>query len=258
MTQQRLERYATTYFTGTQASIWVGDIWVDECFGVQIQASQSIIPVWGYASRHFDAVGLGKVLVQGAFEINFVDEGYLIAILSNAYLRRKSQDALVDVKGVREIPEGLLGDLDAFQATSVEAVGSSTDLGVIMNRLQVLKEVQELRTGDPEERARLDRDRDLTMGDILQRLGNLSVAQVDQLGREVAKDVNQAAITENVIYRAIPFNLTGHFGNPHLNGKEQGTFKEIRDCFLTTNRMIIVDNDEPVRERYEFIARMHI
>lgn len=81
------EQYANQYFTGTQASIFVGDIWVDECFGVQFHATQSIVPVYGYASRFFDAVAVGKALVQGVFEINFIDEGYLFAVLEEAQKR---------------------------------------------------------------------------------------------------------------------------------------------------------------------------
>ncbi len=33
------------YFTGTQASIWIGETWVTECFGISFQATQNIIPV---------------------------------------------------------------------------------------------------------------------------------------------------------------------------------------------------------------------
>ena len=75
------DRYELKYFTGTQASIWIGETWVTECFGISFNAQQNVIPIFGYASSVFDAMAKGRVLVQGTFEINFIDEGYLYYVL---------------------------------------------------------------------------------------------------------------------------------------------------------------------------------
>lgn len=224
-----LEKYASQYFTGTQASIWVGDVWVDECFGIQFHATQSIVPIFGYASSRFDAVARGKVLVQGVFEMNFIDEGYLFAILEDADRKRLASDEEAVKRGPAD---------------------------VIKEQIDVLKEVQQVRTSAPTEQATINRSRSQAMGDIINILSNLDIASADKLGRELA---NNAPIpTENVIYKMIPFRLTGHFGHPEINGKEQGTFKEIVDCFLVSNEMIVGSNDEVVKERYSFIARWHV
>jgi hypothetical protein len=108
-----LETYANQYFTGAQASIWIGDVWIDECYGIQFSASQSILPIFGYASTYFDAVARGKVLVQGAFEINFVDEGYLFAVLDREYSRNQ-------IEGIK------VSDADA--SVSAQAPRTQTDV----------------------------------------------------------------------------------------------------------------------------------
>lgn len=222
-----LEKYASQYFTGTQATIWLGDTWVDECVGIHFQANQSIIPIFGYASSKFDAVARGKVLVQGQFEINFVDEGYLYAVLE-----QHARDAAI-------------------------ANPRPTDkVDIIKDQLDLLKEVNEQAAvaGDNSVRERSRRD---IMSSVIRDLANLDVASVDQLGTRLSEDAD-LNLTESVIYRMIPFRLTGYFGNPEVYGKNQGAFKEIKECFLVSNEMIVGSNDEPIKERYSFIAREHI
>ena len=38
------QRFVADYYTGTQAGIYVGDVWIDEAFGVQFQATQNMVP----------------------------------------------------------------------------------------------------------------------------------------------------------------------------------------------------------------------
>ncbi len=41
-------------------------------------------PIYGYSSRHFDAVASGQVLAQGAILINYVDQNYLFRAIELA------------------------------------------------------------------------------------------------------------------------------------------------------------------------------
>lgn len=240
------EQYANQYFTGTQASIFIGDIWVDECYGVQFHATQSIVPMYGYASRFFDAVAVGKSLVQGVFEINFIDEGYLFAVFEEA------QKRFINNAGVED-PERTLADqvadkLKLLQEINVERPGPDAQPAQ-----EIFPNDPRLPLQDPRDFARRD-----VMSSVLTDLANMSIVEADQLASRLVKDRQPAAPTRSVIYQAVPFNLTGYFGNPARWGKAHGTFKELKNCFLVSNEMIVGSNDEVVRERYSFICQMHV
>lgn len=229
MASENLERYANNYFTGTQATIWIGDIWIDECVGIQVQANQSMIPVYGYGSRFFDMIAKGRVLGQGIFEINFIDEGYLFAALQDGQKRLNlSEDDL------RSRADVIKDQLDLLKDVSRDTVDPDT--------------VDEVRS----------RNRQEAMGSIITDLANLNVAEADELLSKINQDRGQFTSRNNVIYDTFPFRITGYFGNPEIYGKNYGVYKELHDCFLTSNEIIIGDNDQPVRERYSFIFRKHI
>lgn len=244
----RLETYATSYFTGSQASIWIDDIWVDEVFGISFSASQSILPIFGYASSLFDAVARGKVLVQGVFEINFVDEGYLYSVLNELARRRSGDKATEDViadKIRRGIPvENLTVDRDRKRDS----------IDVIAEQIQLLKSVGVGNYPD-------GRSRRQTMSQIMEEISKLDSIGVGQIASHLATlpdDYGPQQKNRNIIYDMIPFTLKGYFGNPELGGTAQGTVKEIRDCFLIGNEMVIDSSEEVVKERYSFLARVHV
>jgi hypothetical protein len=73
--------YDLDYFSGSQAALYIGDVWVDEVVNFQYSVQQSKQPIYGYASQLFDDVSAGTVLVQGSFSINFKESGYLWLVL---------------------------------------------------------------------------------------------------------------------------------------------------------------------------------
>jgi len=70
-----------TYFQAAQARMYIGNLFIDEVVTCQFQLMQNRIPIYGYRSNKFDAVGTGHSLVQGQLAINFVTEGYLYVVL---------------------------------------------------------------------------------------------------------------------------------------------------------------------------------
>lgn len=72
-----------SYYSGSQISIWFGDIWVDDINYISYQYNQEKRPIYGYASQYFDAVAKGQILIQGNFAINFREKGYLSYIINN-------------------------------------------------------------------------------------------------------------------------------------------------------------------------------
>lgn len=69
------------YFSGSQASIFIGDLWVDEIVDWQCSVGASSTPIYGYGDTFFRHAAQGRVLVQGSFTINFKEPNYLFAIL---------------------------------------------------------------------------------------------------------------------------------------------------------------------------------
>lgn len=72
----------TRYFSGAQASIFIGDIWVDDIVGGSFTVTNTKKPIFGYGSTYFDAVAGGQEMVQGNLEINFREPNYLWMILA--------------------------------------------------------------------------------------------------------------------------------------------------------------------------------
>lgn len=70
-----------TYFTITQARIYIGNLFIDELSSIQFALQDNQLPIYGYASRFWDALAQGKSLVQGQLSINFISEGYLYTAL---------------------------------------------------------------------------------------------------------------------------------------------------------------------------------
>lgn len=69
------------YFSGSQASVFIGDIWVDEISDLQYSVAANATPIYGYGDTFFSHVAQGRVLVQGNFTINFREPNYLFMVL---------------------------------------------------------------------------------------------------------------------------------------------------------------------------------
>jgi len=238
MAYQTEDRYRLQYFTGVQASIWIGETWVTECFGISFQATQNLIPLFGYASSTFDAVAKGRVLVQGSFEINFVDEGYLYYVL-----HKMRADSLG--------PLSITEDPSEFNESQYLLTGEPQ---LRSEFARTLFEFNEVGVND-------DKAKGQVASEALKQLANLSLNDADRIIREldVQRTIGKVAGLRNssrsVIYDAIPFNIQGIFGNPEMT--REVTEKRLLNCFLVSNEMLVASDDEPLKERYSFIGQAH-
>jgi len=69
------------YYSGSQASLYIGDVWVDEIVNYSFTIQHNRTPVYGYGSQHWDFMPKGTILVMGEFAINFKEPNYLWIIL---------------------------------------------------------------------------------------------------------------------------------------------------------------------------------
>lgn len=69
------------FFSGADVVIYFGDVWVADLTGFNFSLTETIKPVFGYASHTWDAVKRGIRIINGQFRIAFKDSGYLFTIL---------------------------------------------------------------------------------------------------------------------------------------------------------------------------------
>jgi hypothetical protein len=241
MAYQEQDRYKLQYFTGVQASIWIGEAWVTETFGISFSATQNIVPIFGYASSTFDAIARGKVLVQGSFEINFVDEGYLYYVMHKMNASRLDGDPESKANSQHQID-------GQYQAAKTKAHARIREIEESGKRAA-------LNAGYGRE------DEDKVAAQVIQDLEELTLAQFDQLERDLnydrarGKKAGERNSASSVIYDVIPFNIRGIFGNPAYT--DEVTEKKLMNCFLVSNEMVVSSDDQPLRERYSFIGQFH-
>ena len=69
--------YTYEYFCGANVVVEADGQPLFEAAGISYRINESRVPLYGYSSRHFDAVARGQVLVQGSIIINYVHQDYL-------------------------------------------------------------------------------------------------------------------------------------------------------------------------------------
>jgi len=80
--------------SGAQIKVVLGEnVILEDCTAIQYTLTQSKKPIFGYASRYYDAVAGGIVIVHGRLWINFIHQGYLRTLLDLA-ARSGSLDAV--------------------------------------------------------------------------------------------------------------------------------------------------------------------
>jgi len=83
-------RFSDIYFSGSQCQILINNKVISEAVGVEGVLQVEQIPFYGYASRHIDAVGKGRVIAMGSLTINYIFDGYLLAHINQAYNTAKT------------------------------------------------------------------------------------------------------------------------------------------------------------------------
>lgn len=69
------------YFSGAQASAFIGDVWVDDILALDYNVQHTRLPQFGYGSQHYDFIPKGNIIVTGSFTVNFREPNYLWLIL---------------------------------------------------------------------------------------------------------------------------------------------------------------------------------
>lgn len=69
--------YGFEYFCGANVVVSVEGLPILEAAGLQYEINDSKMPLYGYSSRHYDAVAAGQVIVHGTLIVNFIHQDYV-------------------------------------------------------------------------------------------------------------------------------------------------------------------------------------
>ena len=214
-------KYIPTYYSGTQAQIFFGDILIDEVNYFQYATVTNRTPIYGYASEEFDLVARGNKIIQGSFSINFVEANYL-QIISQAM----QESISFKEKGLgTRLPADvdLDSDLNSTLRNNSELNGSS-----FLGR-QAVNQVKDI--GNTEFRAYAK-----SLG--LNRLK--TDGTIDTMGNKF----------ENIPKFDI-YMVLGDYTDPDADH----TVRIIRDVYLIGQGQTVAANGEPIAETYSFIGK---
>lgn len=101
--------YGFEYFCGANVIVSVNSMPILEAAGISYQAQDSKMPIYGYSSRHYDAVASGQVIISGTLLVNYVHQDYLFRAIELG-----SGGAAEEQVGTVQGPSGTSANLSAI------------------------------------------------------------------------------------------------------------------------------------------------
>jgi len=247
--------YDLDYFSGSQATLYIGDVWVDDVSYISWRRIQKKTPLYGYASQLFDTTAAGHVLVQGAFAINFKEAGYLWAILRRWFNL-----------GAGTLANDPVSKSKAKQLTAEKIGANSNNLGgrpiIGSNGTKVSRaSIERMVQGRASRKEKYEFYRSLagyatfSPGTGKDKIfEDIVEAYEDQLfkysdNRKLLEQTRR--IDDNVFDDFDIYILFGNYSNPKANH----TAIKLVGVRLEEESQTIESNGEPIQEVYSFIAR---
>lgn len=254
------EIYDNEYFSGTQASLYIGDVLVDEISSFAFNVQQTKTPIYGYASQLFDAVSKGPVIVTGTFTINFKEANYLYLVLMRYQAFTKAVD-----EQIRKATNNTIARSKKGQETNAE-------LG--LNALNSLRSGRVPTPFDPDSKKVIRQGIERLISgkatpgertEFFQSLtGFASTRGLDTEFEALAEVLEDSvwSIPENAddLVRRTDDNYFDNFDlyftyGDYNNLKANHTVERITGVHLTSRGKAVSVSGEPIQEEYQFIAR---
>lgn len=77
-----VDEFNSTYWSGLDANVFIGDIFVEEIVQVQYQIVEQVTPYYGYANYTAQRMHRGQRVISGSFLLNFKQSGYLFSLIN--------------------------------------------------------------------------------------------------------------------------------------------------------------------------------
>lgn len=81
--QREYQLFPEDYYSGSDASIYFGDVFVDELMHIEYKLREMVMPIYGYNSYRFDVAARGQRIVEGRFTIAFRESGFMFHLLEH-------------------------------------------------------------------------------------------------------------------------------------------------------------------------------
>lgn len=224
-----------SYYSGSQITVWFGDILIDDIVSIQWVRSQSKRPIYGYASQQFDAVANGTVMIQGNFSINFRQSGYLSIVLfeiKKIYSEVSNTESWPVIRSIigQHLKNGTFGP-----QTSQEII----DIGNSPDFLSLAKGYESIIWGD---------DTLIT--------GSMSPSDEDESYiKTTPADTRQARDIPDGFNILITYGDTSGNSSRTINDYAQSTTKAINGVHIIGDGQVIQTGGQNIIEQYDFIAR---
>ena len=213
------------YWSGAQAQIFFGDTFVDEVFAFQYDVVTNRSPVYGYASKEFDAVAEGNRLISGTFAINFIHQHYLPITLKELENDKRGIELKSTMK--QNAYRDLFKKLDAFKKQ--QAANQLKNLGNV--------EFRQLA-------AALKKDKDKAKGRERLKGGAGAIYNGTQMVDYI-----------DPFYDTGYFDIYVTFSDPADSFDGTPTLKKISKATIISSGMTINSSGQPILETYSFLAQ---
>lgn len=239
-------QYNVDYFSGGQVSLYIGDIWVDEITSMSYNVSQSKRPLYGYSDQLYRAVAEGRVLVQGAFTINFKEAGYLWLILDR-YQKLNKQNP------------GILQPMQEKDRITRNNIEERSDIEAVINQEPANAEIRKIQ----DTLAALYTQKNIAaQTGFASSTGTAGAAeQIFEVFEDLVWGQDSNVDIDTIDHRRVddsrlnPFDIYLTFGDYQDGNKQNHTVRHIVDVNLMgTSQQIVIDG-QPIQEQYSFIAR---
>lgn len=227
--------YDQEYFSSTQAAIYIGDVWVDEIVDIAFQVTHLKTPIYGYASRLYDAVSKGPKLVRGSFRINLKEAGYLHVVL----------DRWARMRGITNTPFTKSG---AIKRSNIERIYEDNNVTKIIqqgNDREALYSIFQSLGGFSSERQEGNWGID-TAEKLFESFEDEIWKQGDIINQSLDRGADDPSING--------FDIFVQLGD-WTNDLANHTVLKICDVHINGDQVVIDGNGQPILREYSFLAR---
>jgi len=232
--------YEFDYFSGSQISIYIGDLLIDDIAHIAFDVRQNKKPIYSYASQYYNVVAPGQVIVSGQFVIPFKEAGYIPIALANFYHKMSA------AKNMSPITKK--GKNYNVLRLNIERMIQSENTA---DRFEFYNDL--LALSDEEFEGIAERFEDQLWGK-----GLISNFETPNLQNYEGADPPEATNEFYDVYRRgdqyPPFDIWVLYGDIS-NKAANHTIKKLLDCEIIGQSQVIQINGEPIAERYDFIGK---
>jgi hypothetical protein len=114
ITNSSTSQYETNYYTGSQVSLFIGPIWVEDLVAINYEMANSKSPVWGWNEMYTDMTLEGNFLVQGTLTVHYKETDYLGRLINQL------RDMLAKVDSKDDI-DSIINNRKSRFATRIES-----------------------------------------------------------------------------------------------------------------------------------------